>query len=71
MFGSTFHSGHYGVYWGTSHTIPYILPAYLGNTFTHVQYRMCYICPGPVFRHKFSGDVSLVIGLTKFGNLGN
>jgi hypothetical protein len=48
-FDSAFYSGHFGVYWGTSGTIPYILPAYLGNAFTHVQYKMCYICPGPVF----------------------
>jgi hypothetical protein len=39
-FGSAFHSGHFGVYWGTSGTIPYTLPAYLGNAFTHVQYKM-------------------------------
>jgi hypothetical protein len=52
---------------GTSGTIPNILPAYFGNAFTCIQYRMCYICPGAVFQC----DVNLVIGLTKFGNLGN
>ena len=34
--GSAFHFRHYGVYWGTSSTIHYILPAYLGNAFSHV-----------------------------------
>ena len=24
-------------------------PAYLGNSFTCIQYRMCYTCPGPFF----------------------
>jgi hypothetical protein len=61
-FGSVFHSRHYGVYWG--------LPAYLGNAFTHIQYRMSYICPGPIFQLEFNCDVNLVIGLTKFGNFG-
>ena len=55
----------------TSGTIPYILPAYLGNSFTCVQYRMCYTCLGPVFWCEFNHDINLVIGLTKFGNLGN
>jgi hypothetical protein len=53
-----------------SGTIPYILLAYLGNAFTHIQYRMCYICPGPIFQHEFNRDVNWVIGLTKFGNFG-
>ena len=54
-----------------SGTIPYILPAYLGNSFTCVQYRMCYTCPGPVFWCEFNCDINLVIGLTKYGNFGN
>ena len=45
--------------------------AYLGNSFTCVQYRMCYTCPRPVFRCEFNCDVNLVIRLTKFGNFGN
>ena len=71
MFGGTFHSGHYGIYWGTSGMIPYILPAYLDNSFTCVQYRMYYTCPGPIFQCEFNCDGILVIELTKFGNLGN
>ena len=70
MFGGAFHSRHYGIYWGMSGTTPYTLPAYLGNAFTHVQYRMCYICLGTVFQCEFNHDVNLVIELTKFGNFG-
>ena len=47
------------------------IPAYLGNSFTCVQYRMCYTCPGPIFWCEFNYDVNLVIRLTKFGNFGN
>ena len=47
------------------------IPAYLGNSFTYVQYRMCYTCPGPIFQCEFNCDVNLVIRLTKFGNFGN
>ena len=47
------------------------IPAYLGNSFTCVQYRMCYTCPGPIFQCKCNCDVNLVIRLTKFGNFGN
>ena len=47
------------------------IPAYLGNSFTCVQYRMHYTCPGPIFQCQFNFDVNLVIELTKFGNLGN
>jgi hypothetical protein len=64
MFGSMLHSRHNEIYWGTSGAIPHILPAYLSNAFTCVQYRMCYICPGPIFQCEFNHDVSLVIGLT-------
>ena len=41
--------------------------AYLGNSFTCVQYRMCYTCPGPIFWCEFNCDV---IGLTKLAILG-
>ena len=44
------------------------IPAYLGNSFTCVQYRMCYICPGPIFQCEFNCDVNLVIRLGNFGN---
>ena len=47
------------------------IPAYLGNSFRCVQYRMCYTCPGPIFQCEFNCDVHLVIRLTKFGNFGN
>ena len=47
------------------------IPAYLGNSFTCVQYRMYYTCPGPIFQCEFNCDVNLVIRLTKFGNFGN
>ena len=47
------------------------IPAYLGNSFTCAQYRMCYTCPGPIFRCEFNRDVNLVIRLTQFGNFGN
>ena len=40
-------------------------PAYLGNSFTCIQYRMCYTCPGPFFQCEFNCDVNLVIELTK------
>ena len=69
-FGSAFHSGPHGIYWGTSGIwIPYILPAYLDNSLTCIQYS--YICLGPIFQCEFNHDVNLVIRLTKFGNLGN
>ena len=42
--------------------------AYLGNVFTFIQYRTCYICPGLVFRYEFNGGVYFGIGLTKKGN---
>ena len=45
--------------------------AYFGNSFTCVQYRMCYTCPGPIFWCEFNCDDNLVIRLTKFGNFGN
>ena len=43
------------------------IPAYLGNSFTCVQYMMYYTCPGPIFRCEFNCDVRLM----KFGNFGN
>jgi hypothetical protein len=51
--------------------IPYISPAYLGNSFTCIQYRTCYMCSGPIFRCEFNRDVNLVTRLAEFGNLGN
>ena len=47
------------------------IPAYLGNSFTCVQYRMCYIRSRPIFQCEINCDVNLVIRLTKFGNFGN
>ena len=42
--------------------------AYLGNAFKPIGYRTCYICPGPVFRCEFNGNVCFMIRLTKYGN---
>jgi len=42
--------------------------AYLGNVFKPKGYGTCYICPGPVFRCEFNGDVHFTIRLTKYGN---
>ena len=38
--------------------------AYLGKVVTPKAYRTFYICPGPVFRYEFNGDICLVIRLT-------
>ena len=46
------------------------IPAYLGNSFTCVQYMMVYTCPGPIFQCEFNWNVNLVIRLTNFGNFG-
>ena len=47
------------------------IPACLGNSFTCVQYKMCYTYPGPFFWCEFNCDVNLVIRLPKFRNFGN
>ena len=40
-----------------------ILPAYLSNTLTCIQYRMYYIYPVPGFQCEFNCDVCFVFGL--------
>ena len=44
---------------------------HLDNSFTCVQYKMCYTWPKPIFQCEFNCDVNLVIRLTKFGNSEN
>ena len=52
-----------------SKLVPYMSPVtYLGNAFKLKGCRTCYICPGPVFRCEFNGDVRFTIRLTKYGN---